>query len=561
MILRKSVLRRFLLLSIAAAVVPVLGIGFLYDRLTNTAFERMLGERVSAHFTATVSRLATFMENRRYQAETIANYPGIGAIARDGQRRPPPDIAALLQVEADQPDLYGILFFRGDGHLTRVIPGQAASGRAYWGERPFEIAALPVARLGEAEILGPVAPQGNESGWFLLKQSIPNSADSAGRLSFVALHVRLASLGEQLGATPAIGALRPLLRTPAGDIDNVGRVVVAHQKLLDGPDFIAGWKPLLEVEPGEVVGSLESERRALLLAVFVGVVAMVWFYLALSGRMRTRIKPLLSATTAISSGRWGHRIPEDGDDEITAVSRALNTMSGKLQQTLDEAVQMERLAVLGEFATRIAHEVRNPLASLKTTSQALGRREADAKRRALLEDMESEIDRLAGVVSDLVDFGRPRAPQRTYVDAGELFHKVVQLTQSTADRKAVHLTCLGASKLLFFIDRDQIIQVLVNLVLNAVEATGAQGAVLLRASRSDHAISIEICDTGIGIPEDIRKRVTEPFFTTKSRGVGLGLSIARQLVELNGGDMSIDSQAGQGTSVMLSFSVTHRAEP
>ncbi|MGL4409295.1 MAG: sensor histidine kinase, partial [Zoogloea sp.] len=354
---------------------------------------------------------------------------------------------------------------------------------------------------------------------------------------------------EQLGSTAAIGALKPVLHTPMGDFDNVGRQVRPDRQLIDGPEFLPGWRPKLEVESAGLIKSFDGERRALLLAVLAGAAVIAFLYFRLSRHLRQRMRHLLRGTQAISAGDWGHRVPEDGEDEIASVSHALNKMSGKLQETLEEAVRMERLAVLGRFATGIAHEIRNPLAALKTTTQALARREADDKRRQLLADMESEIDRLAGVVNDLVDFGRPRDPKPAAVPVREVFRKVFLTTESKAQLRMIHLSCHGDSDLTLWVDHDQLMQIILNLVLNAIEATPAEGAVMLRSCEESGRAHLEVSDTGCGIADEIRERVTEPFFTTKSRGVGLGLSIARQLIELNQGELLIDSRAGRGTSV------------
>lgn len=550
MIIEKGIVRRYLVLSVLASTLPVLSIGLLYDRFTGNALEQLLGEKISTHLTATANRLGAYLEARRYQIETLANYPGISGFGHAARSDTSDEVSALLQIESDLPDLYGILFFDADGRLEFAVPGQAASGPPYWADRPFETARLPKTTLGETEIIGPMPAADGDSGWLIMRH--PLHGRQADRITgYIALHVRLASLSEQLGANTAANALQPLLRTPAGDFNAVGQAIVARGQIIAGPEILPGWRPLFEVETMAVLKTFTLERRALLVAALVSAALIVWLFYRLSQQLRQRIGLLLSGAKAISSGRLDHRIAEHGNDEIASVSHAFNAMSGKLKEYLERAVRMEKLAVLGEFASGIAHEIRNPLAALKTSVQALARRENDPKRAQLLDDMETEIDRLARVVSDLVDFGRPRPPAPGAMPMRDLARRISALIEPEARTRGVHFSCQGNPDLEAWADPDHLQQIVLNLALNAVQATPAEGAVILRTAAESGQIAIEVRDTGSGIPAELLGRVSDPFFTTKTRGVGLGLSISHQLCELNGGRMCIDSAPGQGTVVRL----------
>ncbi|MEO8011823.1 MAG: hypothetical protein ABI650_09290, partial [Dokdonella sp.] len=226
MAIEKSIVRRYLILSVLASTLPVLSIGLLYDRFTSSALEQLLGEKISTHLKATANRLGAYVEARRYQVETLANYPGIAGFGRADKGDENGEIAALLQIESDLPDLYGILFFDAEGRLQRAVPGQAASGPPYWIDRPFASERLPITRLGETEIVGPMPASDGDSGWLLVRHPLyVRQADQV--TGYIALHVRLASLTEQLGANAAAGALQPLLRTPAGNFNTVGQAIVA----------------------------------------------------------------------------------------------------------------------------------------------------------------------------------------------------------------------------------------------------------------------------------------------------------------------------------------------
>jgi two-component system sensor histidine kinase HydH len=550
-----SIVRRYLVLSLLACVVPVLSVSLLYDRFAVSAFQKALDEKLTANLTATASRLTAFIEARRYQVETLANFPGIGRYAAAGDGAGAEQVSALLQVESDLPDLFGILFFSTDGQLKRIIPGQAAAGPPYWSDTLFRPEGLVRTGIGETELLGPAKPDAGNSGWLLVRYPLHDAGDVApsGRAGYVALHVRLASLTEQMGADPTAGALKPLLKTPAGYFNSVGQLVSPQAKLLPGPEIFPGWPPMLQVEPEQLLGPFDRARRALLVAVLVGAVLIVILFYRLSIKLRQRVSQLQVGADAISSGRLEYRIADHGDDEIASVSRAFDAMAARLEEHLARIVRMEKLAVLGEFATRIAHEVRNPLASIKTTVQALARREADPRRLQLLTDVEGEIDRLARVVSDLLDFGRPRPPAPATLTVRDVFRRALLLLEPEAAARRIALSAQGDADLALTADPDQITQILLNLGINALQASQPEGLVVLRASREAGMAVLEVSDQGSGIPADVLPRATDPFYSTKSKGMGLGLSISRQLTELNGGRLEISSAPGQGTSVRVFF--------
>lgn len=550
MILKRSIIHRYLVLSVLASTLPVLAIGLLYDRFASSALEQMLGEKISSHLTATTNRLSAYLDARSYQVETLANYPGIAAFLGQAEADPSSRIDALLQIESDLPDLYGILFFDPGGKLLHVVPGQAASGPPYWPDRPFEAGRLPITNLGETEIIGPMPPENGDSGWLLVRHPV-RGGQHVRPLGYIALHVRLASLTEQLGATGSSAALQPLLRTPVGDFNTVAQPVRVHGRLIFGPDVLTGWQPLLEVESTRLMQSFDLERRALLFAVLVGAAVVIYLFFRLSRHLRKRVGLLLQGTKAISDGRLDHRIDDTGDDEIATVSHAFNAMSATLQDYMERAVRIEKLAVLGEFATGVAHEIRNPLAAIKTSVQALARREQEPRRLRLLAEMDGEIDRLAAVVSDLVDFGRPREPKPDFMPVREIFQRILKMVETEAASRGIHVSWQGDAELTLCVDRDQLLQIILNLSLNALQATPAGGSVVLRASQHNSMIAIEVSDTGCGIATELLDRVSDPFFTTKTKGVGLGLSISRQLCEINGGRMTIDSTPGQGTVVRI----------
>lgn len=553
MVIKRSIIRRYLIWSLLASALPVIWVGLLYDRFAESAFQNVINDKLAGQLTATASRLSAFLDARRYQIETLANFPGINQFAATQASAVSQQVSALLQVESDLPDLFGILFFSNDEKLRQVIPGQAASGPPYWSDSRFHTNGLPRIQVGDTTLIGPSAPQDGEAGWLLLQHPLREQITGSGPAGHVALHVRLASLTELMGSDTAGGTLKPLLKTPAGYFNSVGLPIQPAGKLVAGPEILPGWQPMLQVDASALAAPFDRMRRALFIAVVVGAILIVLLFYRMSVSLRQRVRELLTGAHAISTGRLEYRIADSGQDEIATVSRAFDAMAANLEAHLARIVKMEKMAVLGEFATLIAHEVRNPLAAVKTSVQALARREQDKRRLQLLDDMESEIDRLARVVSQLLDFGRPRPADVADVAVREVFRRTTQLLAQEASARGVSLSAQGDSDLMLHADVDHVLQVLLNLVINAIQACDQGGAVVLRASRVNGMAEVEVSDTGHGIPAGLLPRVTDPFYSTKTKGMGLGLSISRQLTEMNGGRLDIQSTPGSGTSVRVYF--------
>lgn len=548
-----SVVGRYVVVTVSILAIALVSVGALYDRFTKELETTLVGERQSAQEAATANRMVAFLETMQYQLAKISNYPGLSAFLADPEAPGTADIAALLRLEADVPDLYGLLFFDAAGHLKYAIAGQAASGPPYWTTAGWSTEGLPVVQKDGVDIIGPALPQPGRAGWMLLRRPMRDSGP--GPAGSVALHVRLASMTEQLEKSNAGGIPRMLLATPSGVIlDPTGRPIADATALAPGPDVLPGWRLMRDTRSPEVVSSLRSARGWLYAGGALIMMVVVALFVHLGLRMRRRVDMLVEGAHAVASGNLTYRLPLTRQaDEINALSSAFNTMAERLKDIIDRTVRTEKMAVLGEFATGVAHEVRNPLATMKTTVQTLSRDEPDDDRRELLLDLETEVDRLNRVVNDLLTYGRPHPAARRNLAVRELLRRTAALLKPVASERNVHLASTGDSSASLLADEDHMQQILVNLGLNALQACGPGGTVTFRSRREGARTVIEISDDGHGIaPEDLA-HVRDPFFTTKATGSGLGLTISQQMVEANDGSMHIDSTRGVGTLISLSF--------
>jgi PAS domain S-box-containing protein len=250
------------------------------------------------------------------------------------------------------------------------------------------------------------------------------------------------------------------------------------------------------------------------------------------------------------------RIPIQDDQGRTVMYQGFNIDISALDHMQAQLRRAERLATLGQFAAGIAHEIRNPLVGIGTTTALLLDDAApDDPRRADLEIIFREIHRLDRIVNQIVDHARPRSIAPSWFSLSDMVHGVFKLLETTLSEKALAMSCQLPSGLPpIHADPDQIKQVFLNIIQNAIEASHEGGTITVTAFEqtrgTEPGIAVNVIDEGRGIsPEDL-SRVFEPFFTLgKRRGTGLGLAICRNIIELHAGDITVASEPGKGATV------------
>ena len=230
-------------------------------------------------------------------------------------------------------------------------------------------------------------------------------------------------------------------------------------------------------------------------------------------------------------------------------ARLISEQKDAINTTRARLAQSEKLAALGQLAAAIAHEVRNPLAVIRSAAQNLGdavpASDDGAQRASTF--ITAEIDRLNNVVSSLLAFARPLQVQPGAVAVRDLLDRALLLTRDELAAKQVHVQRTEPVDLpLVTADADLMSQVLLGLLANAAEAVPRGGEVTVQARADGSAVEIEVADSGPGVPAELRERIFEPFFTTRSRGTGLGLAIARQIVAAHVGTIEVGDRAGGG---------------
>jgi two-component system NtrC family sensor kinase len=227
-----------------------------------------------------------------------------------------------------------------------------------------------------------------------------------------------------------------------------------------------------------------------------------------------------------------------------------------MQQAL---LQSEKLAAMGRLTSQIAHELNNPIYGIMNTLELLKTEiPPESKRRRILELSLSEIQRLAEMLKNMLSFSKPEEEKRRPVNLNELIEGILLVMEKQMRESNVSVeTHLDSSVPEVMASTNQMRQVMLNLFKNAKEAMPKGGTLTIRTAREENDVVIRIRDTGVGIPEEIRDRIFEAFFTTKQKvkGVGLGLSVCYGIVKDHGGEIKLESEVEKGTTFTIRLPV------
>jgi two-component system NtrC family sensor kinase len=263
------------------------------------------------------------------------------------------------------------------------------------------------------------------------------------------------------------------------------------------------------------------------------------------------------------------RVNVKDDDDIGRLGEAFNSLLTKLDRAkrrveryhYEQLKRADRLASIGEMAAGIAHEIKNPLAGIAGVIQVLKKDYlADPQKRAVLDEVLSQVERMDKAVRNLLSFARPPEPKMTLVDVNELIGKLIDfLSPQFAKNNIVADRKLSAGLPWLTLDPDLMQQAFINIALNAIQAMadGGRFTVETRSTKPGDGgmgrVEIVFTDSGKGITSENLARIFNPFYTTRQQGTGLGLSITQRIIEQHGGEITVISESGKGASFSISF--------
>jgi len=345
-------------------------------------------------------------------------------------------------------------------------------------------------------------------------------------------------------SSAAVGSLVALLARVLG-LERAALLVEKSPRDALVPVAVHGDPPPAPLAPGEAPDATWS------LALPVGAGDRVGGLLLLARAGGARLTP---AERALAAG------VADALAQLVASER----QAAELRQTRELLGRADRLSALGMLAAGVAHEIRNPLVSVRTFIQLLPERLADEEFRTEFRELAlGEIERICALINDLLAFSRPAPAERKPTDLNELAAQIARLLEAEARRRDVAVAFHAEPDLPHVVvDEAQVKQVLMNLLLNALQACGSHGSVEITTrseeDRGERWCTVTVGDSGAGIPPEHVEQIFDPFFTTKDAGSGLGLFIARQIVTEHGGYITTAPRPGGGTAFTIHFPLRPR---
>ncbi|MFN0199248.1 MAG: sensor histidine kinase [Planctomycetaceae bacterium] len=276
---------------------------------------------------------------------------------------------------------------------------------------------------------------------------------------------------------------------------------------------------------------------------------LMFFWMGWVTWASTAFSKLISAASLEMS-----QLNEKLQQDQTLLEARITQRTKELQESQALLVHQEKQAAFGLLAAGIAHEVGNPLAAISSLVQMLNRRDADDYTRERLQMVDDQLLRIQRTLRELVDFSRPANRQESLCDIHEVLEVALNIAKYYKRKKGKHIVTRFSPGLpQLRVVRDQLVQVFLNLILNAMDATEEGGTITISTSLSQGWIRVAIRDDGHGIPRDLEMRVFQPYFTTKSTGTGLGLFVCRTIIDqMRSGRIELTETSPQGTVFTVS---------
>jgi two-component system sensor histidine kinase HydH len=264
---------------------------------------------------------------------------------------------------------------------------------------------------------------------------------------------------------------------------------------------------------------------------------------------------LIGLVTGILADRERRR-----SEELQRTGEELRRVYQDLQDSFEQLKRADRLSAIGQLSAGLAHEIRNPLGSIEGAANILDQPQTSGElRQEFLGIIKKECRRLNRLLTNLLDFARPRPPAFQTADPGLLLDSVIALVSHTAEQSKIAIRrTVPASLPAVEIDAEQIKQVVLNLAINAIQAMPGGGTLEFAASHDGTAVVLSVKDEGEGIPVEDLDKIFDPFFTTKDNGTGLGLSVAHQIVSQHGGAIEAQRNPRKGMTFRVVLPVERR---
>ncbi|HSL20279.1 MAG TPA: sensor histidine kinase [Vicinamibacterales bacterium] len=559
----RSITTKLILLIMTAAVLPLLLFGFV----SVSSLRDGTRESVREGNTNVATRAAEQIS--AYVANSVAVLHAIGA-ELNGTR-----LAAWQQDRVAKnfvlefPEFREVSFFRPDGTVVatsrigapRLAPPPAGSARN------VQVAPITIDDdlLPTTTIVVPLAPSADApGGWIvgeLRLEELWRMVDRirVGRAGFLALlssdgrlvahgdpdEKRFIARGEILPEHDLAASLR------------AGREPYSSYTDLDGVAKLAtgalvtpyNWAVIVEQEHNEAFRVTQRLERQLMIAILGALAITILVGTGWSRAFISRIFSLRRGTEALAAGRLDERVAIGGRDEIRQLADAFNAMADRLVELQENLRRQERQATFGRVAAGLVHDLSHPVQNIANSCKLLFHSWEDLEFRAVFRaNVERETQAVKDVLEDLKSIARPVPLDRAPVDLNQQLAQVAEGMRASAEEGGITYSVALADGALPAIANDYALgRVYRNLIQNAIQATSPGGRITVSIERADGRAFVRVADTGSGIPPERLNTIFDDYFTTKRRGLGLGLAISRRLVEQFDGRITVVSELGQGT--------------
>ena len=332
------------------------------------------------------------------------------------------------------------------------------------------------------------------------------------------------------------------------------------------------WALITEMVTAEAFSPLRTIARNSIFVAIIALVMMLVLAVMLSRNWTRPIKQLADASLRVAQEDFTVALPEDKrQDEIGTLTRQFNRMVAslrdsreKIKQSHAQLVQSEKLAAIGQLATGIVHEMRNPLSVIKMNLRFLQRRftspddssveQIDPVLSEQINLASLEAERLEKMLSELLEYSKPVSVQCNDVSVNRIIENCFNIVKTAADSAGVKLVSEVDSpeETMICVDEDLIVRILTNLLMNAIQASSSGKEVVLSGERTaEGTIIFEVRDNGAGMSDRVRDRVFDPFFTTREEGTGLGMPNVKKFIEAIDALIEVESEEGEGTLIRI----------
>ena len=348
-------------------------------------------------------------------------------------------------------------------------------------------------------------------------------------------------------AREARAADRPLV----SEIDCDAPCFASYRQVAGRPGVLVA----VVAETTEVTAAIRSVARTILLTSLASLVALVLVSQLVARRVTAPLDQLVRFAQHTSAGSRSPGRARAGDDEVGRLGQAFNEMMDRLDASQSALVRSEKLALAGLIAARVAHDIRNPLASMKIQAQLLESRvKGDPRSGTLVNAVLDDISQVESVIRDLIELARPGEIRRMPADMNAVLRTILRQLDARLLHRKVSVEAELSDRLpLVHIDRERLSQALLNVIVNAVDAMPNGGTLSVKTRATGDHVVVEIEDDGVGIDPAILDRVFDPFVSSKPGGVGLGLVNARAVIDSHGGRIALTPRQPQGTRAMMTL--------